>query len=235
MISRAFGSAVLAIVLIVGLASPAAAQRTGSRMGKNATADDLPKAMRIMADCIAGKRNNMLRQFFGTLPGSAEESRIIDGELGDLGLCLEDRMLVLDGKQVVVTPRMIRFPFALAKARRDLRATAIAPAMNKDQAWFAAQLATLDKSAPVDRVALGLQDFGHCVAATDWVNARALVLSEEGSAEQKAAVAALTPVLGPCLPSDVQIKLNAANLRSALAEPMVHALQSGTSGVTATR
>ena len=130
---------------------------------------------------------------------------------------------------------MVRFPLALAMARRQLRLNSAVPAVAKDIPWFAPMLAGLEKNAKVDRVALGLQDFGHCVAASDWANARALVLSEEGSPEQKRAVAALMPILGPCLQSEVQIKLTPANLRIAVAEPMVHMLASSSGSTTASR
>jgi hypothetical protein len=146
----------LGLLLVAAVTDPALAQRTGSRMGRDAGTNDVPKAMRIMAECMAGKRRNMLRQWFDTLPGTAEEDRIFDRELGDMGLCLEDRMLVVDGKTIVVTARMVRYPLALAKARRELRLGGVVPAMNKDQSWFAPRLASLAAGAPVDRVALDL-------------------------------------------------------------------------------
>lgn len=226
---RFAGIKLAAIAAVVGLllASPADAQRTGSRFGKNATEQDLPKAMRLMAECTVERRAGMVRSWFDTLPGTVEEDRILTNEVSDLALCFDDRMLVVDGRTIVVKAKMVRFPLALAMARRQLRSTSAAPTIDKDLPWFAPKLASLNKDAVLDRTALGLQDFGHCVAASDWANARALVLSEEGSPEQASAITALTPVLGPCLQSDVRIKLTAANLRNALAEPMVHALGSG--------
>jgi hypothetical protein len=228
-------TAALAAVLTLALVSPAEAQRTGTRMGKNAGAPDIPAAMRIMAECTVARRGTMVRSWLDTLPGSVEEDRIFTRNLDDLGLCFDDDMLVVDGKTIVVKVGMVRYPLALAMARRQLRVNSTVPALAKDSPWFAPKLVGLDKSAAVDRLALGMQDFGHCVAVSDWAAARALVLSEEGSTEQKAAVAALFPVLGPCLPSDVQIKLTPANLRSAVAEPMVHMLASSSSSTTASK
>ena len=228
-------TAALAAVLLLAFGGAAEAQRTGTRMGKNAGEADIPKAMRIMAECTVGRRAKMVHSWFNTLPGSVEEDRIFSRELGDLGLCLDDRMLVVDGKTIEVKVGMVRLPLALAMARRELRLNSSLPSVSKDSPWFAPKLVGLDKSAEVDRLALGLQDFGHCVAASDWGNARALVLSEEGTAQQKDAVAALKPVLGPCLQSDVQIKLTPSNLRSALAEPMVHVLASAGGSTTASK
>jgi hypothetical protein len=228
-------AAALAAVLTLALTSPAEAQRTGTRVGKNAGTADMPKAMRIMAECTVDRRAPMVRSWFDTLPGSAEENRIFTKALDDLGLCFDHEMLVVDGKAIEVKVGMVRFPLALAMARRQLRLNSAVPAVAKDIPWFAPMLAGLEKNAKVDRVALGLQDFGHCVAASDWANARALVLSEEGSPEQKRAVAALMPILGPCLQSEVQIKLTPANLRIAVAEPMVHMLASSSGLTTASR
>jgi hypothetical protein len=228
-------TAALAALFLLVLGSAAEAQRTGTRMGKNASEVDIPKAMRIMAECTVGRRPKMVRSWFNTLPGSVEEDRIFSRELGDLGLCLGDRLLVVDGKTIEVKVGMVRLPLALAMARRELHLSSSVPSVSGDSPWFAPKLIGLDKSAEVDRLALGLQDFGHCVAASDWINARGLVLSEEGSAEQKVAVAALKPFLGPCLQSDVQITLTPSNLRSALAEPMVHMLASAGGSTTASK
>jgi hypothetical protein len=193
-------------------------------MGKNLQAEDLPKAMRLMAECAVARRAGMVRSWLGTLPGSDEEERIFDQQLGDLGLCLNDDQLVADGKTLEVRPAIIRNPLALAMARQQLRRSTVAPVISKDNVWFATRLAALGPDGAINRNALGLQDFGHCVAASDWSNARALILSEEGSVEQKNSVSALIPSLGPCLPTNVQIKLTPQNLRVALAEPMVHIL-----------
>ncbi len=228
-------AAASAAVVMLTIAAPAQAQHTGTRLGKNIEKPDIPKAMQIMADCTIKRREPLVRSWFNTLPGSVEEDRIFDRELGDLGLCLDDRLLVVDGKTLEVTASMVRGPLALAFARRELRPNPAAPAASKDVPWFTPKLAVLAENAPVDRVMLGLYDFGHCVAVTDWPNARNLVLSAEGSAEQKEAVSALMPALSPCLQNDIELKLTPANLRRALAEPMVHMLASAAGSVTAAR
>lgn len=226
-------AAAAAVVFLLGVAAPAEAQHIGTRLGKNVEKADLPKAMQIMAECTIKRREPMVRSWFNTLPGSVEEERIFDKELGDLALCLDDRLLVVDGRTIVVEVGMVRAPLALALARRELRSNPAVPAVSKDAPWFALKLAGLTEDAPVDRLSLGLQDFGHCVAVSDWANARALILSAEGSAEQGQAVTALVPALGPCLQNDVELKLTPANLRRALAEPMVHMLANAGRSVAA--
>ena len=227
--------AAAAVVLALGVAAPAEAQHTGTRLGKNVEKADLPKAMQIMAECTIKRREPMVRSWFNTLPGSVEEERIFDQELGDLGLCLDDRLLVVDGKTIEVKASMVRAPLALALARRGLRSNPAVPAASRDAPWFALKLAGLTENAPVDRLSLGLQDFGHCVAVSDWANARALILSAEGSAEQGQAIDALLPALGPCLQNGIELKLTPTNLRRAVAEPMVHMLANADSAVAAVR
>lgn len=228
-------AAASAAAVMLTIAAPAQAQHIGTRLGKNVEKADIPKAMQIMADCTIKRREPMVRSWFNTLPGSVEEDRIFDKELGDLGLCLDDRLLVVDGKTLEVTASMVRGPLALAIARRELRPDPATPTASKDVPWFTPKLAVLAENAPVDRLMLGLYDFGHCVAVTDWPNARNLVLSAEGSAEQKQAVSALMPALGPCLQNDIELKLTPANLRRALAEPMVHMLASAGGSTTAAK
>jgi hypothetical protein len=228
-------AAASAAILALTIAAPAHAQHIGTRLGKNVEKADLPKAMQIMAECTVKRREPMVRSWLNTLPGSVEEDRIFEKELGDLALCLDDRLLVVDGKTIEVEVGMVRGPLALAMARRELRPNPAAPAASKDAPWFAPKLAGVTESTPVDRLMLGLQDFGHCVAVSDWTNARALILSVEGSAEQTQAVNALVPALGPCLQNDVELKLTPANLRRALAEPMVHMLANASGTATAAR
>lgn len=235
MLTGKWKAAALAVVLAFGAAGTAQAQHTGTRIGKNVEVRDLPKAMQVMAECAIKRREPMVRSWLNTLPGSAEEDRLFEKELGDLGICLDDRLLVSDGKTIIAKSGMVRAPLALALARRELSANAAAPTVAKDTPWFTPKLASLTDNAQIDRLMLGLQDFGHCVAASDWANARALVLSAESSPEQKQAMTRLIPSLGPCLPTDVELKLTPTNLRTALAEPMVHMLATARNSTTASR
>ena len=207
-------------------AMPAAAQMTGSRIGKNAGVKDVPALMRLMAECIVARRQGMVRDWLVTLPGSDEEDRLLTKQLGDFGLCLEDRELVMgNASELVVTPKSVRFPLALALARKQLRKGPAMPEVAKaGEPWFTAKLAKVTDIKQVDRVQLALQDFGHCVATANWSGSSMLVLAETGSPQEQAAVTQLIPVLGPCLDQNAKINLNAANLRTAVAEPMAHIL-----------
>ena len=219
----------IAALSLVFSALPVAAQMTGSRFGKNAGKKDIPALMRLMAECIVTRRHELVVTWFNTLPGSVEEDRLLTTQLGDFGLCLEDRLLVMgDFSELSVTPKSVRFPLALAMARKQLGKAKDLPVIPKgSDPWFTTKLAQVTGASKVDRGQLAFQDFGHCVALADWVGARMLVLAEPKTKAEAAAINQLKPVLGPCLDQNAKINLTAANLRTALAEPMVHILLAG--------
>ncbi len=215
----------IAAVLLAVPTTPAAAQMSGTRIGKNVDRKaDVPALMRIMAECMIKRRQPMVRNWLDTLPGSAEESKLLTSQLGDLGVCLDDSQLVMGGgTELLVTPKTVRYPLALAMARQHLSRNTVAPVVAKDSdPWFLTKLAAVADPSRVDRAQLIFQDFGHCVALADWEGARQMILTDAGSTAEKAALGRLAPVLGPCLDQDAKIKLTPNNLRTALAEPMVH-------------
>ncbi len=223
---------IMAGVAALASASPAPAQWTGSRIGKNAEVKDVGKLTEILAECVVKRRPKMVRSWFGELPGTDAEANFIKRQEGDLDICLDDRELVFAGdREMVYTPRSLRYPVALAFARKSLREFEATPnGLNPDgPAWFAARFAAMPTGTKVDTRSLALHDFGHCVASVNWQGARALVLSEPGLTEERAAVDTLKPSLSPCLDHKAQIKLTPQNLRVALAEPMAQILMaSGT-------
>jgi hypothetical protein len=209
-------------------AGPAAAQRTGSRIGHDAESgnvQDAASASETIANCVAGRRPEFVRRLLALLPGTKEEFALVHAEEGDLSICMEDPLLVMDGKELRVRPRALRLPVARAMIRRMLpRAPAQSPLPSESDPWFLPGLTSLPTGAAIDRSALGFQDFGHCVAVHSWPATLALLASEPDSTAQAAAVRRLLPVLGPCLSDDVKITITGANLRDVLAEPVYHIL-----------
>lgn len=219
MIGGMLRTAVTVIVLVSAVA--VSAQRTGTRIGRDATSKDGAAAMDILAACAIERRPDLVRQWLQYLPGTTEESALLRKWSDDLSTCMESDQLVMDGMELRFRPRMMRLPVAKALVGKTLRnAPVTSPASPTSEPWFMAKLNTLGKDAAVDRPALVLQDFGHCVAINRWQASRRFLLSEPDSAEQKQAVAELVPVLGPCLPQDAKISLTPANLRTVLAEPV---------------
>ncbi|MFC7536994.1 hypothetical protein ACFQPG_06390 [Sphingomonas sp. GCM10030256] len=207
--------------------APASAQKTGTRIGKNVKTENVGALTQIIAKCIMERQPKMVRTWMNILPGTDAEDKFVKTKEGEFSICTRDDQLVFpDDQELVFQSHQFRYPVALAIARKQLRKSNLAPAgLNPNgKAWFAAPYAALPAGSAVDHNALVLQDFGHCVASTDWRGSRALLLSEEKSGEEKAAVAALAPVLGPCFPANSKIKLTSASLRRALAEPVVHLL-----------
>jgi hypothetical protein len=209
-------------------AQPAEAQRTGSRIGhtaEHASPKDAAAAIQIMANCLGDRRPDFARRWLRLLPGTREERELILAEEPDLSICMDDPLLVMDGKELRLQPHTLRLPTARAMVRKMLsRAPRQSPLPPQSDPWFLPQLAALPAGAGVDRAALGFQDFGHCVAVNSWPASIALLASEPDSPAQAAAIRQLMPVLGPCLSDDVKITLTPANLRDVLAEPVYHIL-----------
>ncbi|HYJ82823.1 MAG TPA: hypothetical protein VEW26_08280, partial [Allosphingosinicella sp.] len=220
---------ILGMAIAVQLAAaPASAQRTGSRIGRNAevgSAEDAAALTAIVADCIAERRKDFVRRWFAKLPGTQAELAFIRKEEGDLAICMDNKEVIADGRVLNLTPRSLRLPTARAIIARMVEsAPAQSPVPPDGDPWFLPLLAGLPADTEVDRPALAFQDFGHCVATRSWRASLALLASSPGSADQAGAVRRLTPALGPCLTDDVKITITPANLRDILAEPVYHIL-----------
>lgn len=222
---RVLGS-LFALALVT---EPAAAQRTGSRIGATAQPGN-PEHARLAADllarCIATRRPDLVERWMRLLPGSAEETATVRRERNDLSACLDDDRLVMDGRELAFNARQMRPRVALAVAKRVVgSAPQNSPLAPTAEPWFMPQLNALPPGAAVDRTALGVQDFGHCVVVNAWGPARALLAAEPGSPAEGTALAAIRPALGPCLSEGVQIELTPFSLRGFLAEPFLHAVR----------
>ena len=211
------------IALLASATAPLAAQRTGSRLGKNAAPKDAAAAMRVMVDCVVSRRPDLVQKLFETLPGSTEEYRLLKISEADLGLCMDNQMLVLDGKELAFPAGQMRYSLAEAWVRASRsRLPLVSPATALAPVWFELRLAAVTPTTPLDRGALVLQDFGHCVAVSEWAGTRELLVSKPASAEQSAAIAKLVPKLGACLTQDAKVAVTPENLRRVLAEPVYH-------------
>lgn len=85
--------AIAVLLTLLLAAAEAAAQRTGSRMGRTAevgNTDDAELALALIARCVAARRPDLVRRWLAILPGTREELDLINREREDLGLCLED-------------------------------------------------------------------------------------------------------------------------------------------------
>lgn len=87
-------------------------------------------------------------------------------------------------------------------------------------AWYSPDQAGDARAAP----SLIANDLGFCLARADWPDVRSLVLAEEGTAEEKAALRGLRPLIAGCIPPGQKLTLDAARLRSIMIETVYHAI-----------
>lgn len=218
--------AIAAVLALLIPAVEAAAQRSGTRIGRTArvgSAEDAELATMLLARCLAARRPEFVQRWLAILPGTREEWELIDGELDDMAICLDDDRLVMDGRTLRFERRSLRRPVALAMVERRLaRTPAAAPVPPETEAWFVPLIRRLNAQTPMDRASLAVQDFGHCVALTAWADTRALFATRSDSDAESAAARRLTPALGPCLTEGVNITITHRTLRLLLAEPFYH-------------
>lgn len=219
-------------LLIISFVSPfpTLAQRSGSRIGRNAVNGqrDAYTLIGIIGTCLAERRPQLVRRWFALLPGSREEAALLDSQEDDFAVCMsDDQLIVGDGRLLTYTPRRLRVSTALAMARRGLSdAPPQSPLPRDSDPWFVAPLAALTSGSTIDRGSILGQEFGHCLAVTDWASSRALLAARDGSRDERNAFQALTPILGDCLPQGLQIQADAKGVREFLAEPFYHVVAS---------
>ncbi len=210
-------------------ATPASAQETGTRIGRNAqagNAQDAVMMLRIMGECIAARRPQFVRDWLALLPGSRAELELLRREAEDFSLCTEDRQLVRGPLDISFTPALLRRATTASLARRRaIRAPESRPVPPDLDPWFVPELnRAVAAGERINRVQLAAMDFGHCILLRDWSAARALILSDPASPEERAAVGTLAPHLGPCLSDGVTLELTPTSLREIVSEPFLHLL-----------
>lgn len=92
--------------------------------------------------------------------------------------------------------------------------------------WLKAGNVVGERALPLsagNRGVSGPLDFADCVVATDPFTADFYFRTTGGSEEEKRAIEALTPTLGPCLPEGQQVSLSPYLLRLLLGEALWHA------------
>ncbi|PTS72765.1 hypothetical protein DBR17_19050 [Sphingomonas sp. HMWF008] len=163
------------------------------------------------------------------VPGQPAERALLSHDADNLSPCLDSQQIVFDNKQVGFQPRVLRGPVGAAMARKLLLRHPNPPAPDADaKPWFYAALAKMQPGEYRDNQSLAVQEFGHCVAVARWNESLALIKSDDGSPEEKAAVDGLIPALSGCLANGTQIKITRRNLRNIIGEPVYHLLLAAT-------
>ena len=158
----------LATIVIASLATPVAAQMTGSRLGKNATTQDAKAVFDNMVRCVGERSPKYAEQVLQQMPGSEAERRKIFGNEGDLGMCMDDqrrRVVLPANAELTMNARMFRTALAKTMARSavdDIVPEQLAAA----PAWTSANYVPDSSSeGKVDRMQIGLYSMGDCVIA----------------------------------------------------------------------
>jgi hypothetical protein len=212
------------LLLLALVSTSAAAQETGTRLGRNAGERDIPLILNKIGSCMADTRPATARKWLDLIPGSAAEDQFALVHEGEMNICmaLGDKHLVTVGELEYVPLDIRRYMALEAGHRAALTAPDTIPVGVTEKPWFAEALAQMKKGDDLDRKSLVQQDFGHCVVVSNWVGARAFLRTERGSKEEGAALQALAPSLGPCIDAGAKIELNKASVRNAIAEPFYH-------------
>ena len=206
----------LMLAFVAGEAAAQPASESGIALAQDHRAKDAEElAMEALARCFAARRGNLSRHWFAVLPGPPDETAVFRRESHSISSGMRGA-----GRGRHVQRGTLRRPLALVLVERGVSQTPEnAPLSSDAQPWFVTPLAALPAGSPVDRGALVVQDFGHCVALRAWRDVRALFSVEPGSSEETAIVERLAPVLGPCLSENADFLVTRRNLRLMLAEP----------------
>jgi hypothetical protein len=86
-----------------------------------------------------------------------------------------------------------------------------------------------DATKPASRRYLALMDFAQCVVRADPAGSDAVLRSQVGSSEEKRAVDALVPKLGPCLLAGLTLNTNKGNIEALLSEALYREAQASQS------
>lgn len=220
-----FAASLLALAVVIAAAVPtdASAQRTGTRLGKTATKYDTDETIALVTACMAERRNAISREILSTLPGTDAEYRVMLRSEGPLGICMDDRKFVLDGKLLEFTSRALRPSLGVAVARRLIASSnGKGTVRANDKPWFADALEAVPEGASLDTPMLALFEMGDCLLTRESAGAMELVMSEPGKGGQGPAMRKLIPHLSHCVVAGQEVEITPEVLRFAVAEPLVH-------------
>lgn len=227
---RSGGVATAAFIASALVAPPSALADppTGSRLGKaerERGVEDVYEARRRalrLAECMYFKRGGDVRGVLTSL--SEKDQARFQRNLSEAVECSRANLAVqpgLMGSMVITSPDVMRGNYAeaaMAKMTEDDGLQPIAassaegvPPPSHVRDWF-----VLTGRHPVtDSMAV-------CVAEQNPAAIRGLIATRPETAEEKAAIQAIAPSLGPCLPQGATLKANRQSLRAALAEALYH-------------
>lgn len=173
-------------------------------------------------DCIIHGERDFVVSWLGSLEGSSAEQKLARHMEITFPACFlstpmergwtyafDDAAMRAAFIQAIILPRSGALP-------ED------APAGLDRPAWFG-DTDEITRSKIAAEAAL-INNFGFCVAKTNWNATRDLLQAAQGSEQEARAIAKLTPVLGGCVPESMRVTLDRPRLRTILTEAVFHAL-----------
>ena len=209
------------LVAAFALVGTAAAQQTGTRLGRVIPRTKPEVVFNLTAQCYVARYPKQAAEFLELLPDTPEQERKFNQMSGGFDVCLDrPDQFVFEGDELEF--RMSRFHrgigyFMVRKNQAKLPSTNPAPA--DSQPWFRAKLAT---PSTTYSGALGSELFGHCVVTRNWAGSRALVLAKTGSSEEKNAVKALRADMDACLPVGESLFIDKRVVQHVIGDAMYH-------------
>lgn len=205
----------LAATLVPGLATAQIPTSTADRV---TTPGQQTSKLIAMSDatlretvrCIVDRQPDRARNLLGTVPGTRQERLILDSFQSRLDQCfprLEGGIsfpsVIMRG--IIAEEVFVRdFPAGLPQA---------APTSESIAAWY--RLVHLEDEPAVAALVL---ESARCAVAKSPADAAQLVASTPLSAEERAALATLAPVVGDCVDQGVNFHFSRQMLRAALAQ-----------------
>jgi len=206
------------LILSSGAALPAMQRRTEKETGSNIP---VPRRARIPEDSTLKRAQvRLVLNEFVRCAVDRQASRLeaalatLDDGFNTVGAVLSTNECLESG-QMKFKAVALRGPLFAELYRRKAAAEA------KGRSWGPAVTRVNLAAKPETDIAkehLGLMGFAHCVVESDRAGAQAAVLAPTASDAQNAAIAALAPKLGPCLPQGSSVRLGKDVLEGGLAE-----------------
>lgn len=163
------------------------------------------------AVCVLRVKASLVRDYMGTLPGSGDEAFAADRLAARSRGCDNGALWGSRDDEERIIARGL---FAEGYLGARLPDTLPRPGARRFGQADVMRYAELGANT----AALITYDMADCMIDRAWPDARALVTSDHGGTEERAAFAALAPAMTGCLAPGVKVSLKAASVRAAIAE-----------------
>ena len=211
--------AVLAIVFAALLAAPLGAQipTSSSEMRPNYNDDAYVKGaleLKELSRCVIARRDGLANTALVSIPGSREEGMIIDKLMNVMINCMNSlrpamRVGYAQLRGAVAEELYLEaHPAPMDYTSRD----------HSDKSLPAAWIDGQREGAELQEILW--HDFAQCVVADAPAQADAILRTAPRSPEEGAAIKQIVPFLGPCIGAGSKFTMDAAMLRSYLAQAL---------------